>query len=830
MLYKHAVVYTLDYTWTTLRDKSLDIAEIDKICEVHLAYMGYGKFANITRKDENVTVGIQPTLQTLSVRPKAQVPTPKQPINRTRHGHHPTRTASAHINYFDLNHGDSTKERKSPRKQKRRSVSALTLRTPSESRLASQSYIEREKEKQTVESQTAKDLVTDTDIQITATLSPVEDGTPFTRSHTPKSHPVAVKTPSTSRAVPKPKQHEPEPPQSKAGNTIFETPGREAANQHEKDKHISQTAQTTTENEGGEKDEQSPKSSTPLPTAQPVQEINKETSSNKITTTAEINLCGKHFHLSQQLLPLINPSTIKQEDTHTPNVVSTLDPECEKDEREKDERINDRGTKTEKPLLANPVPGSVSTTTDTHILRTPDKKIEIEKQCSQPVSDDHQDRAIPLQSFPSSEPDERQQDNLHSQEQHENETDEQKRQAADGLLMLQELARFDDFDTEEDANSQLMPIGTALIESNLDTAVHDAADHTTTSAQPITDDTSDETIIYDTVETVPETNPPAPTPSKTDREKDEQPSKHDRDKKGKLIIRNVGIKKGGTQQDTENDTPMPTITSSGKVRCNFCRRAFDTLTEQKQHMSRRHPDQLREQEEKRKREKDERIEREQFKQAIEALKKQELEKQKRRKNPIRKSERSHEKDEPSRKRQKTTDKTTSSQRRYNCPSEDCNRSFNTQAELNRHHKDNHPPVKCTVCKKICSTPNTLDRHMYKHWGTLKCQYCDEKFAFQSELEIHQTVHDEEPSFYCKSCTRSFMRLGDLREHEESHTGDVHYCTVKGCNFSAPLKRYVRTHIKTTHASKNALPYPCTKCNERFKFYEQRKRHIANYHS
>ena len=108
----------------------------------------------------------------------------------------------------------------------------------------------------------------------------------------------------------------------------------------------------------------------------------------------------------------------------------------------------------------------------------------------------------------------------------------------------------------------------------------------------------------------------------------------------------------------------------------------------------------------------------------------------------------------------------------------------------------------------------------------ECQYCDEKFAFQSELELHVIVHDEEPSFYCKSCTRS---LGDLREHEESHTGNIHYCTIKGCDFSAPLKRYVRTHIKTTHAKKDALPYPCTKCEKRFKFYDQRKRHVANDH-
>ena len=125
MLYKHAVVYTPDHTWTTLRDKSLDIAEIDKICDVHLAYMGYGKFACITQKDENVTVGVQPTLQTLSIKPKPPVATPKQPINRTRHGQHPTRTTSAHINYFDLNQGDVTLKNENHRVSKKEEMCQL---------------------------------------------------------------------------------------------------------------------------------------------------------------------------------------------------------------------------------------------------------------------------------------------------------------------------------------------------------------------------------------------------------------------------------------------------------------------------------------------------------------------------------------------------------------------------------------------------------------------------------------------------------------------------------------------------------------------------------
>ena len=841
MHFKHAVVYTADHTWTTLRDKSLEIAEIDKICDVYLAYMGYGKFANITAKDTNVTVGVQPTLQTLSNKPKINVPTPRQPTNRTRHGQHPTRTASAHINYFNLNQGDSVKERKSPRKHKKRSVSALTLRTPSESRIASQTHIEREKDKQkTTEHKGVQDLDADTDIQITAILSPDEDGTAFTRTLTPKPLPQKERSLSTAKS-PKPNEMlelPSRPTASILGNTLSETSDCGKTYQHEKDEHLSRPStecidMTPSEVDKGETVERSPQPSTSTPTIlsegeHPGDDAGKATPSNQITTVAEINLCTKHFHLSQQLLPLMNQSTIKREDA------STQDPEGERDEHE-----NDTIPNPVKPTLTIPEAVTSTSNTETQTRRTSNN--ETDEQTPQSIVDDNQQYPIPQPVLPSSEPEKR---TLHPQKEYENETDEQNMQAADGLLMLQKLAQFDNPYMEDDANSQLMPIGTELNDINSNIAAHKTTDPAETGTQTLKDDSSEETIIYDTsefsitAEVVPVTNEDlAPTPSTLDLEKDEQSVAQDRDKKGKLVIRQVGLKKGGTQKDTEDDTPLPTITSSGKVRCNFCRRDFDTMTEQKQHMSRRHPDLLREQEEKRKREKDERIEREQFKQAIETLNKQKLQKDKNRKNTIGVNERKnspghkrkHKKDEPPRKRQKRTDNTTSSQRRYSCPSGDCNKSFNTQAELNRHHKDNHPPVICTVCKKVCSTPNTLDRHMYTHRSTLECQYCDEKFAFRSELEIHQTVHDEEPTFYCKLCTRSFMRLGDLREHEESHTGVIHYCTVQGCDFSAPLKRYVKTHIKTTHASKDALPYPCTKCNRRFKFYEQRKRHLSSDH-
>ena len=58
----HAVVYTPEHTWTTLLDKSLSLEQIDKVCDIHLIYMGYGKFRHITHTSEEMlkTVELQP--------------------------------------------------------------------------------------------------------------------------------------------------------------------------------------------------------------------------------------------------------------------------------------------------------------------------------------------------------------------------------------------------------------------------------------------------------------------------------------------------------------------------------------------------------------------------------------------------------------------------------------------------------------------------------------------------------------------------------------------------------------------------------------------------
>ena len=129
MTFRHVVVYTPGHTWTTLKDKHMTIEEIDKVCDLHFAYMGYSKFAWIRPVNNTVsTTNVLPTMQTLTTStPTASEEPIKTPISRNRHGLHPSRTTSAHINYFNLNQGQDTSDKKSPCARKQKSTTEQTL-------------------------------------------------------------------------------------------------------------------------------------------------------------------------------------------------------------------------------------------------------------------------------------------------------------------------------------------------------------------------------------------------------------------------------------------------------------------------------------------------------------------------------------------------------------------------------------------------------------------------------------------------------------------------------------------------------------------------------
>ena len=156
----------------------MTVEEIDKVCDLHFAYMGYGKFASITPVDHTMTTtNVLPTMQMLTTcrSVTAEVKT-KTPITRNCHGQHPTRTVSAHIDYFNLNQGQDPNERKSPHVRKCKTTTELTLREPTAARIAAQTHIHHEREHRG-----KRETADDDELTIINTLPPDEDGMAFTR-------------------------------------------------------------------------------------------------------------------------------------------------------------------------------------------------------------------------------------------------------------------------------------------------------------------------------------------------------------------------------------------------------------------------------------------------------------------------------------------------------------------------------------------------------------------------------------------------------------------------------------------------------------------------
>ena len=814
MTFRHAVMYTPRHTWTTLKDKNLSIEETDKVCDLHFAYMGYGKFTQITPINSSVsTTSVLPTMKTLTIDTDTSREEPvKTPITRNRHGAHPSRTTSAHINYYNLNHGQDLSDKKSSPAHSHKPNNKKSLREPTASRIAAQTHITQSKTKKLSVPEN-----TDEELSVVAMLSPDEDGTPFSRPAVTHGKVIgtAVKIESTQI------------------NKIYEEDEQPAYAKEEKIEHEIKS----------EKDEH-PAVIQPDPEQlkpQPNKDRDDPIIEKVLYTHAHGHTCTK-----KNCNPIIlsNKGIIRPERPSTTHY--HLGGTC-----------SDGGEKLQPPGLEIPS------------LKT-EETLEHEE-------DEQQDPPVPTKSSEHTDP-----LNIAVEPNTVIEKDEHTLEAAGGLLMLQNIDTIGNLANKvkdiPDDNNVLPPL--TMKNENVTPTSVDQPD-LGSEAQPILPETdkdisSDDTIAYEP--------PEADTPpnGKTQISEETPPVK------GTLTIREIGILKPGTSTTQPSTDVMPVITTSGKVQCDFCKRAFNTLSEQKQHMVRRHHAQLKEKEEKEQREKDElkvqETEREIEEEAPELehnakrgtnntrKRKKEIEKDeqptKRKKQKVEKSDnhpkpttRSHTRSEdttkPTRKRKRTheTDEhekskkneisqlkvhtkrrrinrksSTDHDRAYNCHI--CEKTYDTQSELNHHHKQKHPPVQCSVCKQMCATPNTLSRHMYKHKDrNYSCQYCNEKFAFKSEVDLHMANHLEETEHYCRQCTKSFKRIGELREHEQVHSNKTLYCPRKGCNFSGKLRRYIRTHLKTTHAEDGDLPYPCKykNCDRAFKFYEQRKRHYSNDH-
>ncbi|XP_070821809.1 zinc finger protein 1035 [Chaetodon trifascialis] len=148
---------------------------------------------------------------------------------------------------------------------------------------------------------------------------------------------------------------------------------------------------------------------------------------------------------------------------------------------------------------------------------------------------------------------------------------------------------------------------------------------------------------------------------------------------------------------------------------------------------------------------------------------------------------------------------------YNCPV--CSMQFSSKSYLLEHQNKLHPnekPFKCEICGKTFALRRYLKEHERRHRkksaqdtaqsaeNKLKCIHCHTRFNSAQELSLHMRLHAEKEvgEYRCDMCYKSFSQWSLLKQHQESHVGEVVYeCTECDKAFAFPhlLEEHQQTH-------------------------------------
>nr|XP_019948239.1 PREDICTED: uncharacterized protein LOC109633089 [Paralichthys olivaceus] len=143
---------------------------------------------------------------------------------------------------------------------------------------------------------------------------------------------------------------------------------------------------------------------------------------------------------------------------------------------------------------------------------------------------------------------------------------------------------------------------------------------------------------------------------------------------------------------------------------------------------------------------------------------------------------------------------------FNCPH--CSMQFPSKSGLLEHQNKIHlkeKPFKCDICGKTFTVRRYLREHLRRHHlksaaaqKQFECSQCQSEFSTAQDLSLHMRLHavKEVGEFRCDMCYKSFSRWSLLKQHQESHIGEVVYeCTECDKAFAFPhlLVEHQQTH-------------------------------------
>ncbi|KAL7023481.1 hypothetical protein ACKWTF_012629 [Chironomus riparius] len=130
--------------------------------------------------------------------------------------------------------------------------------------------------------------------------------------------------------------------------------------------------------------------------------------------------------------------------------------------------------------------------------------------------------------------------------------------------------------------------------------------------------------------------------------------------------------------------------------------------------------------------------------------------------------------------------------------------------------------KCQVCEKSFPVSN-FDEHVKSH-SLFECteQDCDKKFKRKSSLRKHMYIHKGKFKYLCEDCKETFIDKCKYQIHIASkHKKIEKLYECKECEKTFTSADYLRKH-QITH--KDEYPYPCTVCNQKFKWLTSLQAH------
>ena len=149
-----------------------------------------------------------------------------------------------------------------------------------------------------------------------------------------------------------------------------------------------------------------------------------------------------------------------------------------------------------------------------------------------------------------------------------------------------------------------------------------------------------------------------------------------------------------------------------------------------------------------------------------------------------------------------------------CPH--CTQVYTSQKEHRLHvnsHKftvENDGSYLCKLCGESYKTVLTLMTHQVMREDMKVCRVCGASHVSHCQIKEHMKTHGRGVEVECKTCGESLDSLSkaEITRHLNSHRNSL--CTICGKSVSVNgMKSHMYTHT-------DKRPFPCSKCNKRFK--------------